>query len=293
MKVGFAGIGTMGQGMAKNLVKAGFDVHVYNRTEAKARGIAGALVVEDPAGLEVCDVIFTCVSNDGALKDVLGSGIFDILDKNKVLVDCGTTSIGLTLDVASKCSEKGAGFLDAPVTGSKKGADEGTLMFMVGGDEVMLEKCRPAFQAMGSRIVHCGPISYGQKIKLALNLTMAMMLESYLEGTAFALKQGVPMDVIQQVFENSGARSGVSTFKLQGILNRDFNNPQFLLSLMHKDLGLVQNEFQRYGLALPNSAATTEVFKRCMELGLGDEDFSAIVKLVEQTSGVRIEKTKF
>lgn len=136
--VGFAGIGTMGSGMVRNLLKHGFQVFVYNRTKAKATAINGATIVDTPAALcKKADVLFTCVSNDAALQEILFSthGVFSQLTPRHILIDCSTTSISLTQDIVEQCNAKGTAFLDAPLTGSKTGAEQGTLMFMVGGEK--------------------------------------------------------------------------------------------------------------------------------------------------------------
>lgn len=288
--VGFAGIGTMGSGMSRNLVKAGFEVFVYNRTKSKAAAIAGAKIVDTPA--ELCrkaEVIFTMVSNDAALKDVLFSnqGIMGALSGKNVLIDSSTTSVGLTEEVAEKCVGKGAEFIDAPVTGSKKGADEGTLVFMFGGKKETFEKCKRVFEAMGKRFVHCGPNSYSQRAKMALNITMAMILESYIEGVALALKEGVRFEAISEILENSGARNNVASVKMPAITAGNFT-PQFMLELMSKDMGLASSEMEKLGLSLPLASAVVAVLKEGVGSGLGKEDWCAIVKVLEKKNKVKI-----
>ncbi|MBI2137669.1 NAD(P)-dependent oxidoreductase [Candidatus Woesearchaeota archaeon] len=290
-RVGFAGTGTMGFGMSANLVKAGFKVFVYNRTRAKAQAVAGATVVNTPS--ELCDkaeVIFTCVSNDAALRDVLFSanGIISAVSQKNILVDSSTTSVDFTAEIAGKCREKGVEFLDAPVTGSKKGAEEGTLMFMFGGGKDAFEKCRPAFEAMGKRFVHCGPNTYGQRMKIALNTTMAMLLEGYLEGVVFALKNGVPLDAIHEVLDNSGAKCGVASAKMPAIIVRSFE-PHFLLELMNKDMKLAESEIKRLGLQLPLAQEVIKILQQSVDGNPGKEDWSAITKLLEGRNNVKID----
>lgn len=288
--VGFAGIGTMGFGMSRNLVKAGFQVFVYNRTRQKAEAISGATVVGTPA--ELCDkaeIIFTCVTNDDALRNILFSkdGIMDNLSSNNVLVDSSTTSVSLTDEIAGKCGQKNAEFLDAPVTGSKKGADSGTLVFMYGGRKQIFENYRNVFEAMGKIFVHCGENTYGQRMKIALNITQSMVLESYLEGVVFALKNGVPLSAITEVLNNSGAKSNVADSKMPSIIKHDFT-PVFFLELMNKDMGLANQELEKLGLNLPLANAVINVFREAMAKGMAKEDFTAIAKLLEQKAGVRI-----
>ena len=290
--VGFAGIGTMGSGMCKNLLKAGFNVFVYNRTRSKAAAIKGANVVGTPA--ELCDeaeVIFTCVANDFALKEILFSekGIIRSLSPKNILVDSSTTSVDLTCEIAKKCGEKKAAFLDAALTGSKKGAEDGTLLFMIGGKKEVFEKCREIFEAMGKKFFHCGPNTYGQRMKIALNMTQAMVLESYLEGVALAIKEGLPIDVILEVFDNTGAKNGIATAKMPSILSQDFT-PHFLLELANKDMKLAEREMNKLGLELPLGKEIVRVFQEAVDKGLGKEDWSAIVKLLEQRVDVKISK---
>lgn len=288
--VGFAGIGTMGSGMSRNLVKAGFNVFVYNRTRAKAELIQGSTVVDTPA--ELCskaEVILMCVSNDASLKDILYSatGIMSTISSKNILIDSSTTSVELTAKIAKKCAEKGAAFLDAPVTGGMKGAAEGTLLYMVGGKKEAFESCRKIFEAMGKRLVYCGPNTYGQRMKIALNLAQAMILESYLEGIVLGLKEDLPLDVIMETFDNSGAKSGVATAKMPSILQRDFS-PTFLLELMNKDMKLAEHEIKKLGINLPTAAATIKMLQEGMDKDLAKEDWIAIAKLLEQKAGVKI-----
>ncbi|HLD97320.1 MAG TPA: NAD(P)-dependent oxidoreductase, partial [Candidatus Nanoarchaeia archaeon] len=194
-----------------------------------------------------------------------------------------------TAEIAKKCAEKGAGFLDAPVTGGMRGAAEGTLLFMIGGQHETFERCRQAFEAMGKKLVYCGPNTYGQRMKIALNLTQSMMLESYLEGATLGLKEGLKLGTIMDVLDNSGARSGVASSKMSSILKRDFS-PTFLLELMNKDLKLAETEINKLGLKLPNAAATIKVLQEGMDNGLSNEDWIAIAKLLEEKNKVRISE---
>ena len=247
--IGFAGIGIMGKGMSSNLVKAGFNVFVYNRTRSKAEAIKGATVVDSLKELaEKAEIIVVCVSNDDSIKEVLLSdeGIIPKLTDKHTLVDSSTVSVAITGDVAKKVEEIGAKFLDAPVTGGKKGAEEGTLMFMIGGDEDVFEKNRDIFQAMGDKLVFCGANTYGQRMKLTLNLIQSMTFETYLEGLALGIKNGLPLHVIRDVFDNSGARSNVAITKMPAVEHHDFT-PNFLLELMHKDVKLAEKEIKKLG----------------------------------------------
>lgn len=281
-KIGFIGAGTMGKGMIENLVKNGFDVSFYNRTPKE---IEGANYINSLKELEG-EVIFICVSNDNALRELFEQINFK---PGTIFVDCGTTSLKLTEEIKQRCEEKNVEFLDAPITGSKLGAESGNLLFMVGGKKEVFDKLSEEFEAMGKKAVYCGPTPLGQKIKHVLNLTQSNILQSYLEGVTFALRNGVSLEATLEVFENSGAKNGVGTTKLASIKQRNFE-PHFLLELMNKDLHLAESEIEELGLKLPLSENTIRVFDRAMSEGLNREDMSAIVKLLEKDNDVEIKE---
>ncbi len=284
-KIGFIGVGTMGRGMINNLKKT-YDVTVYNRTRARAEALGGVSVAGSPGeAAAAADIIFTCVSNDTALTEVLfgDKGIFSVELKGKTLVDSSTTSLELTEKIKKQADGKGAKFLDAPITGSKLGAEGGTMMFMVGGEKNIFDGLLPVLETMGKRFVYCGESGNGQRAKHALNLTMSMILESYLEGMALGIKHGVPADAMQEILDNSGAQNAVATFKMPYIKKRDFDQ-HFMLKLMHKDLKLAEADRRALGLYAPLSDAITGVFGKA--LPRGDEDIATIAKTLEQKNDI-------
>jgi 3-hydroxyisobutyrate dehydrogenase-like beta-hydroxyacid dehydrogenase len=279
-KISFIGAGTMGYGMVTQLVQAGFDVQFYNRTLKEIEG-AASVNLEDLSG----DIIFICVSNDNAVKECFEKVNFK---EGQIFVDCGTTSLQLTKELQAMCNEKGCSFLDAPITGSKLGAESGNLTFMVGGKKEVFDMLEEEFAVMGKIAVYCGEATYGQKMKHALNLTQSNILQGYLEGIILCLKLGVPLEATISVMENSGAKNGVGSFKTPYIQQRDFA-PHFLLNLMYKDLKLAESEINDLGLDLPISKKTISVFQEAMDKGLGKEDFVAIVKLLEEKNKVTLQ----
>jgi len=290
--IGFIGIGTMGKGMVQNLLKNSFKVFVYNRTRSKAEEINhdNLVIVDAPKELPAnTEVIITCVSDDVALKDVLFSdnGLFQTLNKNNIIVDSGTTSSDLTKEIEEKAKEKNVHFLDAPITGSKLGAESGQILFMVGGQKEVFEKCNPLWDAMGRKAIYCGINGYGQKAKYALNLTQALILESYLEGLIFGMKNNVPFNVMNDVLDSSTAKSGVSTFKIPYILKRDFE-PHFLFKLMHKDLKFAEKEFKKLNINFPLTNQIFKQFQKGHENGLDDQDLCSLVKLLEEEAGLKV-----
>ena len=287
-KIGFIGVGTLGLGMINNLKKEN-KVVVYNRTREKAEEIGGIEVADTPKDLaEKTELIFVCISNDQALETVLFSdeGLFSADMKGKILVDDSTTSIEFTEKISKKAEEMGFDFLDAPVTGSKLVARDGGLLFMVGGKKEVFDNVVPYFKYMGQRFVYCGKQTNGQRAKHALNMTMSLVLQSYLEGMSFGIKAGVPREAMQEILDNSAAQNGVGKFKMEYILKRDFD-PHFLLSLMHKDLKLADKDRKELGMYSPLADKITEIFDEAMDRK--DEDVCTIVKTLEEKNNIKFE----
>ena len=287
--VGFVGVGTMGRGMVNNLAKNGFKILAYNRTKEKIIDMQNDNISVVDSIKDACDsdILITCLPDDKAMEEaVFGKdGIMKNI-KGKVLVDCGTTSIDMTKKINEACNKKKIDFLDAPITGSKLGAEAGTLTIMVGGKKDVFDRCLDVFKAMGKTHVYCGPATYGQKAKLALQMIQAMILESYLECLVFAVKNDVPLEAMERIMENSGAKNGIGMFKMPYIKKREFK-PHFMLKLMHKDLVLAEKEMKRLGLDLPLAKHIRSIFEKSMERG--EDDVSAIVKELEKKAGVRLE----
>jgi len=285
--VGFIGIGTMGRGMVANLAKNGFKLVIFNRTKERILDLESASIriAHSPEEAAHADSVITCLPSDDTVRSVYFRDGFLSLLRGKTVLDCGTTSIALTDEIAKACEKEGIGFLDSPITGSKLAALGGTLTFMVGGKKELFERCEPIYKAMGKTWVHCGPITYGQRAKIALNMTQSLILESYLEGIVFARKMGVPLQAIVDVMENSGAKSGVGLFKLPYIRKGDFE-AHFRLNLMHKDLMFADREMKKLGLSLPLAKEILSVFGEAMDRG--HEDIATIAKTLEKKYGTEL-----
>lgn len=287
--IGFIGVGTIGRGMVQNLAKNGYKIIAFNRTKSKIDDLASDSVsvvdsVEETAG---GDIVITCLPSDDALqKAVLDSDLLASLS-GKILVETGTTSIEMTEKLAAACAEKNIQFMDAPTTGSKLKAESGEMTMMFGGEKALFDTLKPVFECCSKVNVYCGAITYGQRAKLALNMAQAMILESYLECLVFAVKNGVPLNAMQEIMENSAAQSGVGKFKLPYIKKRDFEQ-HFMLKLMHKDLTFAKNEMDKLGLDLPLAKHIREIFDHSVEEH-GLEDVSAIVKKLEKHAGVELK----
>src|SRR6185312_13430194 len=195
--VGLIGLGLMGLPMARNLLKAGFPLTVWNRTRSKAEQLEkeGAKVANSPREVAAAsDITFTIVSDPPALEQVLWgeSGALAGLCRGNVLIDSSTVSPALARRVSQACAERGADFLDAPVTGGTWGAEKGELVFMVGGKKETLDRAKPVLEAIGKRFFLLGPNGAGQTVKLAMNLLLALEVQALAESLALVTKAGIP-----------------------------------------------------------------------------------------------------
>ena len=205
------------------------------------------------------------------------------------LIDCSTTSFALThrLDAASQA--RGVEFLDAPITGSKLGAANARLTFMVGGPSSRVERVQPLFEAMGRHVVHVGErVGQGQAAKYCLNMTQAIVLEGVLEGYALGRALDVPLAKLAEIFENSAGKTGVGSFKTPYLQARDFE-PHFRLDLMHKDLHLALREAEDRRMPLPAAQTVRTLYDQAVAEGMGPRDFLAMVELLERWGRIRVE----
>jgi 3-hydroxyisobutyrate dehydrogenase-like beta-hydroxyacid dehydrogenase len=294
MKVGFIGLGTMGMPMAINLLKKGFSVTAYNRTANKVDQLVllGASAASTPVeAVQDADVIITMLSDDAAVLElILGStGIASGLSAGQTVVDCSTVSPETSKRIHGALLERAVEFLDAPVTGSKPGAEKGTLVFMVGGSYSAMDKQRPVFEAMGTKIVYMGASGSGSAAKLAHNTIAAVNLLGFIEGLAIATKAGLDPERFVEVVMAGGASSKQVESKSNKIINRDFSN-QFSLQLMLKDLLLAGDLSSGYQLPLPLQKAATSLFQIGLAKGHGDHDTSSMIRIYEEWMQTEVTK---
>jgi 3-hydroxyisobutyrate dehydrogenase len=240
MRVAFLGLGIMGHAMATNLVKAGHEVTVWNRTPGKM--VEGAGIAPTPAAAaQSAEVIWMCVSDTAAVEKILfgPDGVEQSLaeggSSNMIVADSSTISPSATVKFAERLRAGGVAYVDAPMTGSKIGAASGTLIFMVGGDDAVIQRLNPLFAAMGKKIFRMGETGKGQATKLAMNLQIALIFEAFAEALTLATKLGVDPKQLVSLIEATMVRSGVVEYKAPFVLQRDFT-PNFPLRLMHKDI---------------------------------------------------------
>lgn len=285
MKLGFAGLGIMGSAMAANLLKAGFSVTVWNRTPVKCEPLAalGATIASTPReAAEASDIMFAMMADP---LSVIGArdgndGIIAGLESGKGLVDMSTVDVETTLESARLAKEKGVLFLEAPVAGSRKPAEDGTLTIMAAGDLELYEQALPALEKMGKKILHLGEAGNAARMKLANNLVMAGMLTSLAEGMALAEKSGLELAQLLEILD-SGALSN-PMFRLKGPMmaaGGDFP-AAFPLKHMQKDLRLALRLAEETGQPLFATATVNELFKAALAKHLGELDFSAIAAVI-------------
>ena len=284
----------MGRGMAANLVRAGYDLAVYNRTRAAAEqiGAMGAAVVNTPAEA-ACgrDVVIAMLADPPAIQSaVLGpGGVIEGLESGSVLVDCSTVDPATTAATRAAAAAKGAAFLDAPVAGSKDAAAKGELILMVGGDQETLDRVRAILDAVGRKIVHAGPSGSGTSLKLSFNLLVGHVTAGLAEALVLGMKSGVKPETLLEALMSSMLGSRFIEWKSQCIMDHDFTT-NFSTRLMHKDLNLMMSAAYDLEVPLPSTAAVKELFSMARGHGEADEDICAVVKVLEDLAGVEVRR---
>jgi 3-hydroxyisobutyrate dehydrogenase len=285
--VGLIGLGLMGHPMGANLLKAGHQLTVWNRTSTRGDDLVaqGAKRAATPRAVaEASEVILTIVSDPPALESVLWgeSGVFSGLRRGSVVIESSTVSPGLEKRAAAAANELGSEFLEAPVTGGTWGAEKGELVFMLGGEASTLKRVEPVLGAMGKRWFHLGPVGAGQTVKLAMNLLLDVQVEAFAEALALVTRAGVPGQSLFEVMQSSMGRSGVLDLKGANMLKGEYK-PSFPLRLMHKDLGLALDLANQLGVPLPAAAASREVLNAVKGAMTEDVDFSALATFWKHT----------
>ena len=289
MKVAFLGLGIMGRAMAANLAKAGHEVTVWNRTPGKEVDLARSAASPGEAA-RGAEVVWMCVSDTKAVESVLfgPGGVEESLTEGMVIVDSSTIAPSATVRFAARAKMRGVDYVDAPVTGSKIGAESGALIFIVGGDEAVLEKLKPLFAAMGKKIFRMGETGKGHAAKLVMNLQIALIYEGFAEAVTLAAKLGVDIATLMPLVNASMVRSGVVEYKAPFVMKRDFS-PNFPLRLMLKDLRLALDAAKEVRVKLPGLETVEEIYDMAAEEGQADLDYAATLTLLEKWAGVEVK----
>jgi len=279
VKIAYLGLGIMGRPMAANLVKAGHDVTVWNRTP---KSLEGARTAATPAeAAKNADIVWMCVADTKAVESVLfgPDGVAGVLRPGVTVIDSSTIAPLATRDFAARVRAKGAEFVDAPVTGSKIGAENGQLLFIVGGPEKAVAALDPLFKALGKKVIRVGETGAGESAKIGMNLMIASIFEGFAEALALTGKLGVPPEKLVELIESSMIRSGVTDYKASFVLNHDWS-ANFPLRLMLKDIHLMLDAARHEKLKLPALVEIEKVYQKAVAEGHTNDDFAATVETV-------------
>ncbi len=288
-KVGFVGLGIMGYPMARNLIEAGYDLVVQNRSPEKAERLAresGAETAGSPREVaEEAGIVFTMLPGPPVVEEVVTgeNGLLEGAREGALLVDISTSSPVLARRLALEAKERGVGMLDAPVSGGDVGAEEGTLSIMVGGTEEDFERARPLLDVMGGTVTHAGPAGTGQVTKAGNQIVVALVLEAVSEALVLCERAGADPEKVLDALSGGLAGNQVIEVKKDKFLSRDFE-PGGKVEYHLKDLGIALEAGREYGVSLPVTALVDQMFGALVAKGRGGWDHSALLTLVEESS---------
>ena len=290
MKVAFIGLGTMGVSMALNILKAGHEVTVHNRTRQKEEPVAGqgANRAESPVkAAKGAQIIVTMVSDTPDVENVvLGTnGVIHGAPKDSIVVDMSTISPAATRQIAQELGKRGIKMLDAPVSGGPEGAQKGTLAIMVGGDDADFEKALPILNAMGKTVTHVGPIGAGQITKAINQIIISGTYLSVAEGLTLGMKAGLEMGKVIQAISGGAASSWVLHNRGINVVNNSYPLG-FRVRLHHKDLRIALDTARELGATLPATALVAQIENGLIARVFGDDDVSAIGRSIREQSGL-------
>ncbi len=295
MRVGFVGLGTMGRPMALNLVRAGHQLRVFDVVQAGVEALVAAGATPASSAREVCsgsEVVVTMLPASRHVEAVMfgDDGVVAGLASGMTVIDMSTIDPGTTRRVAAAVEACGCTMLDAPVSGSSTGAEQGTLTIMVGGPTEVLERYRPLLDVMGRNVIHCGGTGMGEAVKLCNNLVAGATVAAVAEAFALGARLGCDPQVLHDVMSKSSAscwalqtRPPVPGLVADAPADRDFA-PGFMVDLMHKDLGLVMAAASELRLPLSVAATAQQLYALASQEGYGQRDFSAVFKVLEADS---------
>ncbi len=291
-RLGFIGLGIMGRGMTRNLLAAGFDLTVHNRTPERMRPLAeaGAATAASPAELAASsDVVFVCVSDTPDVEHVLlgDGGVVHGANPGSLVVDMSTISPRATRRMAERLGGRGVAMLDAPVSGGSEGAAKGTLSIMVGGAEADVARARPYLEAMGSTITHVGPTGAGQSCKLVNQILVVVNMLAAAEALLFAQAAGLDLDRTMEAVAGGAGGSWMLSNRGTQAIRRDWR-PGFTIDLQQKDLRLVLEAADETGAPVLASSTVFQLYRTLQREGLGGDGNHALVKALERLSGITV-----
>ena len=292
-KIGFIGLGRMGLPMSYNLLRAGYDLTVHNRSREKVRQIADAGAVAAAATAEVvasCDIVLACLPDVATCEAVLlgADGALPNARRGQIIVDHSTVGEATSQACAAAAAARGAMFLDAPISGGAERAAEGTLTIMAGGPAAAYARARPVFEAMGAVVRHVGPTGAGTAAKLVNQLLVGIHKVAAAEAMLLAAKSGADPALVFELVNSGWGQSFILGRNAPAMLDRDFEGVRTQLRVFLKDLGLVQEMARALDSPIPGGDLAYRLFYDAVEQGLGDLDGAAIVLPMEEQAGFRI-----
>ena len=292
-KIAYLGLGTMGSGMASNLLKAGYQLTVWNRSAEKCKPFArkGARVADTPAdAARDVDLVIYILSNDEAVEDVVlgANGILRGIQEGQIAIDMSTVLPETSLRELEAYAKRGVDFLDAPVFGSKQESAEAKLWIMAAGNKAIFEKVKPVLTKLGQTVHYFGKNGNATAMKLVGNLIVALELEALSEGLVLARKAGLDLSTVMEVVKVADFRSPLLASNGQNILKRDFSTG-FALKLMLKDAGLIEKFAGNLRSPIPGLRVVEKNLKSAVALGFEKENASAVIKALEKEAGVEVK----
>ncbi len=290
--ISYLGLGTMGSGMASNLLKAGYQLTVWNRSAEKCKPFArkGARVAKSPAdAARDVDLVIYMLSNDQAVEEVVfgAKGILGGIKEGQIAMDMSTVLPAMSLREQEAYAKRGVDFLDAPVFGSKQEAADAKLWIMAAGNKAIFEKVKPVLEKLGQTVHYFGKNGNAAAMKLVGNLIVALELEALSEGLVLARKAGLDLNTVMEVVKVADFRSPLLVSNGQNILKRDFST-SFALKLMLKDAGLIEKFAESLESPIPASRLVEKNLESAVALGFGTENASALIKALEKQAGVEV-----
>ena len=283
--------------MAQHLVAGGHTVAVWSNNQKKAKAFAEsnqALYCATPAEVaQNSECVFLCVGDTAMSREVIlgENGLAKGAKKGFVVADCSTVSPLESTQMAAELEALGMEFLDAPCTGSKAGAEGGTLTFMVGGKQEVFDRIKPFFEAMGKSLYYCGKSGMGLRAKLTQNLILGNLLQAFNEGLVLSTKAGVDPDLMLDILNNSAARSGVVAIKAPMVFKRDFTT-NFSVKWLEKDIGLALDLGSEIGVPLTLTSVTQQLYRAAMAKGYGEDDICGSIRVLEEIADCEVTNAK-
>jgi len=285
-KIGFIGLGTVGKYMASNLTKGEFELTVYDNDQSAASDLAKLGAIAASTALEAAkgrDLVIAIVPEGDDLGPLFcgETGILAGINSGTILADMGSHSLEATMKLSEECTKKQVLYLDAPVWGSKEHAANGLMTIIAGGDPALLGKCREPFSFFGLNTIHVGQVGDATKMKFIVNLVQAELVQVLAEGLVFGDKMGFNADKILEVLDTRGVASPLFHLKGRAMARNDFSR-SLALKYVNEQLHIVMNAARLTGLTLPAAEAATKVYQAGVDAGWGEEDFSAVIKVLRK-----------